>query len=200
MPRARHGRLEAIAEGAGSVQAGNGAVRAVERWLSLHATALGWRPRRGAHSGEFDLGAHSPHSAVLQVVDGEWHLQLDTAKGRSLPVLGPVDSSLEVVLDALMFAVYMRATAELDRADRSASAQLSLLLHQLAEATDDARYGGRAALLLAGHAIRDDNRVEARSRVDDAIRLFRVARDITAEEHARAMLAELPQLLNRRSS
>jgi hypothetical protein len=182
------------------VEPANGAVRAVERWLALHATSLGWRSLPGAHAGEFDLAPHSSHSAVLQVVDGEWHLQLDTAKGRSLPVLGPVDSSLEVVLDALMFAIYMRATAELDRPDRSASAQLSLLLHQLAEATDDARYGGRAALLLAGHAIRDDDRVEARSRVADAIRLFEVARDVTAEEHARAMLADLPQLMSRRSS
>lgn len=182
------------------MELGNDAVRDVERWLSLHSTALGWQPLPGAHAGEFDLGAHSSHSAVLQVVDGEWHLELDTAKGRSLPVLGPVDSSLEVVLDALMFAVYMRATAELDRPDRTASAQLSLLLHQLAEATDDARYGGRAALLLAGHAVRNDNGVEARSRLDDAIRLFGVARDITAEEHAQAMLADLPQLLTRASS
>jgi hypothetical protein len=175
-------------------------VSAVERWLTLHATSLGWQPLPAAHAGEFDLGPHSSHSAVLQVVDGEWHLQLDTAKGRSLPVLGPVDSSLEVVLDALMFAVYMRATAELDRPDRTASAQLSLLLHQLAEATDDARYGGRAALLLAGHAIKDVDRIEALSRVDDAIRLFAVARDITAEEHARALLADLPRLLGRPSS
>jgi hypothetical protein len=174
------------------------AVHAVERWLSLHSTALGWQSLPGAHAGEFDLGPASSHSAVLQVVDGEWHLQLDTAKGRSLPVLGPVDSSLEVVLDALLFAVYMRATAELDRPDRTASAQLSLLLHQLADATDDARYGGRAALLLAGHAMKDGDGLAAQSRIEDAIRLFGVARDLTAQENARAVLAELPQLMSRR--
>jgi hypothetical protein len=182
------------------VEPRNDSVRAVERWLSLHATALGWQKQPGSHAGEFDLGPTSSHSAVLQVVDGEWHLQLDTAKGRSLPVLGTADSSLEVILDALMFAVYMRATAELDRPDRTASAQLSLLLHQLAEATDDARYGGRAAMLLAGHAIKDDNRVEALSRVDDAIRLFIAAKDVTAEENARAVLADLPQLMGRHAS
>lgn len=173
------------------------AVLAVERWLTLHSDALGWRPLAGDQVGEFDLGADSPHSAVLQIVDGEWNLQLDTVKGRSLPVLGPVDSSLEVLLDALMFSVYMRATAELDRPDRTASAQLSLLLHRLADSTDDARYGGRAALLLAGHAIKDGHRLEARSHVDDAIRLFAVAHDLTAEENARAVLANLPKLMDR---
>ena len=173
----------------------NNAARAVERWLSLHATTLGWQRLAGAYIGEFDLGADSVHSAVLQVVDGEWHLQLDTAKGRTLPVLGPVTSSLEVVLDALMFALYMRATAELDRPDRTASIQLSRLLRDLADATDDARYGGRAALLLARHAIHDGRGLEARSYLDDAIRLFAVARDLTAEESARAALADLPQLM-----
>lgn len=170
--------------------------RAVDHWMAQHATAVGWRRLSRRHAGRFDLGADSPHSAVLQVVDGEWHLQLDTAKGRSLPVLGAVDSPLEVLLDALMFAVYMRATAELDRVDRTASAQLALLLHRLAEATDDARYGGRAALLLAGHAVKDGQRLEARSRIEDAIRLFAVARDLTAEENARTVLADLPRLMS----
>jgi hypothetical protein len=179
------------------MEPGNRAALAVDEWLALHSTMLGWQPLPGAHAGEFDLGADSSHSAVLQVAEGEWHLQLDTAKGRSLPVLGPVDSSLEVILDALMFAVYMRATAEADRPDRSASAQLSQLLRRLAEATDDARYGGRAALLLAGHAIKDGHRLEARSRVEDAVRLFGVARDLTAEETARAVLSDLPRLMER---
>jgi hypothetical protein len=161
---------------------------------------LGWQRLPGAHVGEFDLGADSSHSAVLQVVDGEWHLQLDTAKGRSLPVLGATDSTLEVVLDALMFAVYMRATAELDRPDRTASAQLSLLLQHLADATDDARYGGRAALLLAGHSIKDGHRLEARSHIEQSIRLFAVARDHTAEDSARAVLADLPRLMERHNA
>lgn len=178
------------------MESGNDAARAVDDWMSRNATAIGWRWLSRRHAGSFDLGADSPHSAVLQVVDGEWHLQLETAKGRSMPVLGAVDSPLEVLLDALMFAVYMRATAEVDRADRTASAQLSLLLHQLAEATDDARYGGRAALLLAGHAIKDGQRLEARSRIEDAVRLFAVARDLTAEENARTVLADLPRLMS----
>lgn len=176
------------------------AVLTVERWMAEHAAQLGWQQLPGDHVGEFDLGAGSPHSAVLQVVDGEWQLKLETVKGGSLPVLGDVDSSLGVILDALMFAVYMRATAELDRPDRSASAQLSLLLQQLADADDDARYGGRAALLLAGHAIKDGHRLEARSRVEDAIRLFAVARDLTAEENARTVLANLPRLMDRHNS
>jgi hypothetical protein len=166
------------------------AVAALETWMATHSVALGWHPLAGDRGGEFDLG-DSPHSAVLQVVDGEWQLRLQTAKGDSLPVLGAVDSSLDVLLDALMFAVYMRATAELDRADRTASVQLSHLLHELAEATDDARYGGRAALLIASHAITDNQPLEARSRVEHAIRLFATARDVTAEENARTVLATL---------
>ncbi|SMQ71311.1 hypothetical protein [Agreia sp. VKM Ac-1783] len=171
-------------------------VRAVEDWMAQHAKAVGWRAPSRRHAGRFDLGGDSAHSAVLKVVDGEWQLQLDTAKGRSLPVLGAVDSPLEVFLDALMFAIYMRATAEVDRADRTASAELSLLLRQLAEATDDARYGGRAALLLAGHAIKDGRSIEARSRIEDAIRLFAAARDLTAEDNARTVLADLPRLMS----
>ncbi|SKA98210.1 hypothetical protein SAMN06295879_2538 [Agreia bicolorata] len=177
-------------------QAAYGA-RAVEDWMSQHSAEIGWRPLSGGHSGAFDLGPDSSHAAVLQHVDDEWCLQLDTAKGRSLPVLGPVDSPLEVLLDALMFAIYMRATAEVDRADRTASAQLSLLLRRLAEATNDARYGGRASLLLAGHAVKDDHPVEARSRAEDAIRLFGIARDLTAQETARTVLADLPRLMSR---
>lgn len=184
-------------EGAGSVEPVNDALRSVEAWLSRRSTELGWRPLFGDDIGEFDLGTGSPHSAVLQVVDDEWQLRLHTAKGPSLPVLGPVDSSLDVILDALMFALYMRATAELDRPDRSASAQLALVLHRLAEATDDARYAGRAALLLAGHAVKDGRDTEARARAEDAVRLFADARDLTAEDNARAVLESLAPSMNR---
>ncbi|MDN4640942.1 hypothetical protein QCD70_11860 [Agreia sp. PsM10] len=175
----------------------NDAASAVAGWLSRHSAELGWRPLSGDDVGRFDLGPDSSHSAVLQVVDDEWQLRLDTAKGRSLPVLGPVDSSLDVILDALMFALYMRATAELDRTDRTASAQLALVLHRLAEATDDARYAGRAALLLAGHAVKDSRYADARARAEDAIRLFAIARDLTAEENARAVLESLVPSMDR---
>lgn len=176
----------------------NEAARSVAGWLSRHSVELGWRPLTGDDIGEFDLGPGSSHSAVLGVVDDEWQLRLDTAKGRSLPVLGTTDSSLDVILDALMFALYMRATAELDRPDRTASAELALVLHRLAEATDDARYAGRAALLLAGHAVKDGLRSEARARAQDAIRLFAIARDLTAEENAGAVLESLVPSMDRR--
>jgi len=179
------------------VEPGNDTERSVARWLSRHSAEVGWRPLSGDDTGEFDLGPGSSHSAVLHVVDDAWQLRLHTAKGQSLPVLGPVDSSLDVILDALMFALYMRATAELDRPDRSASAQLALVLHRLAEATDDARYAGRAALLLAGHAVKDGRDAEARAHAEDAVRLFAVARDLTAEENARGVLERLVPSMDR---
>lgn len=177
------------------MSAENDAVDACERWMTARSMKPGWERVNAGGSPGFDLGLHAPHTAMLLATDGEWFLYLVTARGVKKSPLGSITASLESLVDAVLFALFTKATSELDHADRSASAQLATVLRVLADESQDARYSGRAATLLAGHATKDGYELQARMRLEEAVRLFRAAGDITAADTAAAALENLPELM-----
>ena len=171
------------------------AVDALASWMNARSMKPNWERIIAGGSAGFDIGLHAPHAALLLATDGEWFLHLATARGTKRSPLGAIMSAHEVLIDALLFAIFTKATSELDHTDRTASAQLSTVLRVLADESHDARYSGRAAMLLAGHAIKDGYELQARSRLEEAIRLFRTAGDITAADTAASALESLPELM-----
>lgn len=164
------------------------AVDALARSLSAGFAYLGWKRVVSDGDPGLDLGLDAPYAASLIASAGEWSLSLTTARGLRRVVIGSLNAEPEVILDALSFAVYSKATAELDHRDRAASAGLSEILRRLSIETSDARYGGRAAALLAGHALRDGQPALAQAGFEDAVRLFTSAGDMTAADAAREQL------------
>jgi hypothetical protein len=164
-------------------------------WLNTRSITLGRQEVTAAGSPGFAKGLPAPHGALLLARDEEWELLVITAGGTRSNILGSVEADPACTLDALMFAVFQRATAELEHRDRTASVALSTFLKHLAEEIPDDRYSGRAAVLLAGHAITDGYELRARMRLEEAVRLFTAAGDIVGAESAQEALLQLPTLL-----
>lgn len=172
------------------------AVATLGNWLTDQTTKLGWERIRAAGSPGFDLGLTIPHTAVLLATTSGWVLHLVTARGTRQYPLGPLSTTNAVLIDGLLFVLFNKATSELDHTDRSASAELATILRDISKAAHDTRYRGRAATLLAGHAIRDGYELQARMRLEEAITLFKSAGDITAAHTAELALNNLATLMS----
>jgi hypothetical protein len=171
------------------------AVERLDTWMASRSMKPGWERVVASNSPGYDLGLRTPHYALLLAIDGQWVLHLVTARGVRKNVLAQLTDRPDIVLDAMLFAIFTKATSELEHPDRTASAQLAAVLRVLADETHDARYSGRAAALLAGHAIKDGYELQARMRLDDAVRLFRIAGDSTAADTAADALNNLSGLM-----
>ncbi|SKA79831.1 hypothetical protein SAMN06295879_0129 [Agreia bicolorata] len=169
------------------------AVDALADWMSTRSMKLGWE--RLAGGSGFSLGLAEPHRALLLASNGEWELHLTTARGvRNVALVSFADSP-EALLDGVLFAIFMKATSELHCRDRTASVGLTHVLRVLANETNDKRYSGRAAALLAGHASKDGYERQARIRLEEAIRLFALAGDTTAADTVSSALENLQDLV-----
>jgi hypothetical protein len=171
------------------------ALKALAAWATNTGARLAWERVTVQGSPAFDFGLPSPYSARLVASDGSWKLMMTTAKGDSVSVLGPTTDEPAIIFDGLLYAIFVKATRELESKNREASAALSTLLRHLADETLDLRYCGRAATLLAGHAIKDGYRLQASMRLEEAVRLFDESGDRTAADTARAALANLSELM-----
>ncbi|KQR20419.1 hypothetical protein ASF79_12970 [Agreia sp. Leaf335] len=175
--------------------ASTAALMRLEGWARHVRMEPGWQRVNVDGVPALSMSVEEPHSAILAIPDDAWSLTLVTSRGTRRTFLGQSDAELPEILDALMFALYLRATTELDDQDRAASVSFSWLLKRLASELNEDRYAGRAATLLAGHAIKDGYRLQAGSRLNEAIDLFDSAGDSTAADTARTALANLPELM-----
>ncbi|CAD6007640.1 hypothetical protein [Agreia sp. COWG] len=164
------------------------AADAFAAWAPDGAAPLSWTRATQLDQPAFVLDVDAPYSAVLVTQSDSWELMLVTARGSARPFLGPIDDDPAVVFDSLLYALYARAQHELEYRVRTASVTLARVLGTLAASANDARYGGRAALLLGLHAVKDERRSDAADKLAQAITLFEAARDVTAADTAREAL------------